>query len=51
MNCMTTTLSDRDTRFILEALHEMHEKWLKINQTTDDEDEQAEYGMDAIVLK
>ena len=51
MTTLTTTLTDRDARFILEALHEMHAKWLKINQTTTDEDEQAEYGMDAIVLE
>ncbi len=50
MNTLTITLTDRDARFILEALHEMSDKWLKINQTTTDEDEQADYGMDFIVL-
>ncbi len=50
MNTLTITLSDRDARLILEALHEMYEKWSNINQTSTDEDEQAEYGMDAIVL-
>ena len=50
MNTLTITLTERDTRFILEALHEMQAKWLYINQTTTDEDEQADYGMDSIVL-
>jgi hypothetical protein len=50
MKTLTITLTDADTRFILEALRDMHEKWLTINRTTTNEDEQADYGMDAIVL-
>jgi hypothetical protein len=47
---LTVQLSHHDTRFILEALKMLEEKWQHINLTTDDEDEQAEYGMDAIDL-
>jgi hypothetical protein len=47
---LTFQLSHHDTRFILEALKMLEEKWQHINLTTTDEDEQAEYGMDAIDL-
>ena len=47
---MTITLSEKDARFILEALHDMSEKWLQINQTATDEDVQAEYAMDLAVM-
>ena len=50
MPTMNITLSEADARFILEALQTLENQWLKINHTTTDEDEQAEYGMDAIVL-
>jgi len=45
---LTVQLNHHDARFILEALQMLEEKWLHINQTTTDEDEQAECGMDAI---
>ena len=47
---LTVQLSHHDTRFILEALKMLEEKWQQINLTTTDEDQQAEYGMDAIDL-
>jgi hypothetical protein len=43
-------LDSYDTRFILEALKEMSDKWHHINQTTTDEDEQADYGNDVMFL-
>jgi hypothetical protein len=45
---LTVHLSHHDTRFILEALEMLEEKWQHVNLTTTDEDEQAEYGMEAI---
>lgn len=48
---LTITLYERDARFILEALEALEAKWLEVNRTTQDEDEQAEYGMDAAVLE
>lgn len=50
MNTLTISLTDRDARFILEASHDLRSKWLNMNHTGTNEDEQAEYGMDAIVL-
>ncbi len=44
---LTVQLSQHDTRFILEALKMLEEKWQHVNLTTSDEDEQAEYGMEA----
>jgi hypothetical protein len=43
-------LDSYDARFILEALQEMSNKWHHINQTTTDEDEQADYGNDVMFL-
>ena len=43
-------LDSYDARFILEALQEMSDKWHHINQTTTDEDEQADYGNDVMFL-
>jgi len=51
MPTMTITLSEADSRFILEALQTLHTQWMHINRTSTDEDEQADYGMDAIVLE
>jgi hypothetical protein len=39
-----------DARFILEALKDLSDKWHRINQTTTDEDEQADYGNDVMFL-
>ena len=47
---MTITLDERDARYIVEALEALETKWLHVNWTTTDEDEHAEYGMDAAVL-
>jgi hypothetical protein len=43
-------LDSYDARFILEALQELSDKWHHINQTTTDEDEQADYGNDVMFL-
>jgi hypothetical protein len=48
---ITVSLSWNDTRFILEALQMMHDKWLEINRTTTNEDEQADYGNDLMSLR
>jgi hypothetical protein len=47
---MTLTLTQNDVRYVLEALQMLEEKWLHINRTSSNEDEQAEYGMDALDL-
>ncbi len=47
---ITLTLNKRDARYVLEALQKLENKWLTINRTTTDEDEQADYGMDALDL-
>ncbi len=39
-----------DARFIIEALKELEAKWQHINETSPDEDEQAEYGNDLAAL-
>jgi hypothetical protein len=43
-------LDSYDARFILEVLRELSDKWRHINQTTTDEDEQADYGNDVMFL-
>ena len=43
-------LDSYDARFILEALQGLSDKWRQINQTTADEDEQADNGNDLILL-
>ncbi len=43
-------LDSYDARFILEALKELSDKWRHINQTTSNEDEQADYGNDVMFL-
>jgi hypothetical protein len=45
---VTLTLSRKATRYVLEALQMLEEKWQHVNLTSTDEDEQAEYGMDAL---
>jgi len=47
---ITLRLNKRDASYVLEALQELENKWLTINRTTTDEDEQADYGMDALDL-
>jgi len=47
---VTITLTQNDVRFVLEALQMLENKWLEINRTSTDENEQAEYGMDALDL-
>ena len=48
---LNVTLYERDARFILESLEALEKQWRHINQTSTDEDVQAEYGMDAAVLQ
>ena len=43
-------LSEWDARLIIEALKELEAKWQHINETSHDEDEQAEYGNDLAAL-
>jgi hypothetical protein len=45
---VTLTLSRKATRYVLEALQMLENRWLEVNHTSTDEDEQAEYGMDAL---
>jgi hypothetical protein len=47
---VTPTLSRKATRYVLEALQMLENKWLEINHTSTDEDEQADYGNDALDL-
>ena len=47
---VTLTLTENDARYVLEALQMLEDKWVHINRTSTDEDEQAEYGMDALDL-
>lgn len=47
---VTLTLTQNDARYVLEALQMLEEKWLHINRTSTDEDEQADYAMDALDL-
>jgi hypothetical protein len=47
---VTLTLSRKATRYVLEALQMLENRWLEINQTSTDEDEQADYGNDALDL-
>ncbi len=43
-------LNEWDARFIIQALKELEAKWQHINETSRDEDEQAEYGNDLAAL-
>ena len=47
---MKIELTQRSCHFIIEGLRDLREKWFEINRTSTDEDIQAEYGMDALVL-
>lgn len=47
---LTLTLDKHTARFVLEALRELESKWVQINRTSLDEDEQADCGMDALDL-
>ena len=46
MQEMNISLTNWEARFIIEALKQLEAKWLDINHTTEDEDEQAEYAND-----
>ena len=50
MPLLSIELDRADCRFILEALQAMKSQWVHINRTTTDEDEQADYGNDVILL-
>ncbi len=45
---VTLTLTQNDARYVLQALQMLEEKWLHMNRTSTDEDEQADYAMDAL---
>ena len=47
---VTLTLSRKATRYVLEALQILENKLLEIDHTSTDEDEQADYGNDALDL-
>jgi hypothetical protein len=47
---VTLKLSRKAARYVLEALQMLENKWLEINHTSTDEDEQADYGNDALDL-
>ena len=49
-NDLQISLNDWDARFIIEALKELETKYERINETSPDEDEQAEYGNDLVIL-
>jgi hypothetical protein len=50
MSTLILELDSYDARFILEALRDLSDKWHHVNQTTADEDQQAEYGNDVMFL-
>ena len=51
MNILKLDLTEWDTRLLIEALKELEAKWETISRTSLDEDEQAEYGNDLMILK
>ncbi len=44
------SLHEWDARLIIEALQELEKKYERMNETSPDEDEQAEYGNDLVIL-
>ena len=47
---VTIKLTENDARYVLEALQMLEAKWLHMNHTSTNEDEQADFGMDALDL-
>ena len=50
MTTLKLDLTEWDTRLVIEALKELETKWETISRTSLDEDEQAEYGNDLMIL-
>ena len=50
MNTLRLELTEWDARLVIEALKELETKWETISRTSHDEDEQAEYGNDLMIL-
>lgn len=50
MEKLSVCLTEWEARIVLEALNELEEKWRHINETTQDEDEQAETANDLVEL-
>ncbi|MEX0731437.1 MAG: hypothetical protein WD057_11640 [Aquisalimonadaceae bacterium] len=51
MKRIEMALVESEARLILEALTELEAKWATICETSDDEDEVADYGNDLIELR
>lgn len=50
MRKLNIDLTEWQTRIVIEALKELESKWLTINQSTTDENEQADYANDLVEL-
>ncbi len=50
MNTLKLDFTEWDARLVIEALKELETKWETISRTSLDEDEQAEYGNDLMIL-
>jgi len=50
MNTLRLELTEWDARLVIAALKELEAKWETISRTSPDEDEQAEYGNDLMIL-
>lgn len=51
MKNLKLELDNADTRLVLEALLELENKWAKICNTSEDDDEIADYGNDLVELR
>ena len=51
MKSVQLNLLESDTKFVLEALLTLEEKWASICSSSSDEDEIAEYGNDLVALR
>ncbi|GLQ76360.1 hypothetical protein [Vibrio penaeicida] len=51
MKNLKLELDNADTRLVLEALLELENKWAKICNTSEDDDEVADYGNDLVELR
>ena len=51
MNSLQLNLVESDARLLIEGPRELEAKWAAICETSDDEDEVADYGNDLIELR
>ncbi|PKF81613.1 hypothetical protein CW749_02970 [Vibrio sp. vnigr-6D03] len=51
MKNLKLELDNADTRFVLEALLELENKWAKMCNTSENDDEIADYGNDLVELR